>query len=129
MYVTGSVLVSAYDIKFHKVTQRKLRFADLLFIDSGGYEISEDLDLSDQRTKNVAATPRSKWLAKHHLSILKNLDFSKNVVLVSYDNPRRRESLEKQIARARTLFAKFPKATSEILLKAEPCRSNRQSEN
>jgi len=54
--ITESILISAYDIQYHQVPV-KVTFPSLVFLDSGGYEASQDQDLSDVRP--LARTPRN----------------------------------------------------------------------
>src|ERR1039458_1726311 len=44
--ITDEILVSAYDIHYNGIPKR-LKFPSLVFLDSGGYEASQDQDLSD----------------------------------------------------------------------------------
>ena len=46
--ITDQILVSAYDIHYHGVPPQ-VTFPSLVFLDSGGYEASQDQDLSDVR--------------------------------------------------------------------------------
>ena len=118
-YLSGEVLVSAYDIKYFKLTPQTMTFADLLFVDSGGYEISADLDLSDQRNATYVTAPKP-WLVADHRESVKLLPQDRPVVLVSYDNPNRRQSFEVQLKRAKKFFDDHPWAISEFLIKTEP---------
>ena len=120
-YISAEILLSAYDIIHHSINPSKMTFQSLTFIDSGGYEISDDTDFSEIR----GATKKQKteaWNPDLHRSALKSLDYDRPIVLVNYDNPDLRQNLETQIKRAQNLFREFPNAKSEILLKAEPHR-------
>src|SRR5262249_50509326 len=44
--IEGPMLISAYDLHYREIA-RSFDFANLLFLDSGGYEASKDADLSD----------------------------------------------------------------------------------
>jgi len=114
-YISAEILLSAYDIIHHSINPSKMTFQSLTFIDSGGYEISDDTDFSEIR----GATKKQKteaWNPDLHRSALKSLDYDRPIVLVNYDNPDLRQNLETQIKRAQNLFREFPNAKSEILL-------------
>ena len=112
--ITDEILISAYDL-FHGEIKKRITFASAVFIDSGGYEATLDMDLSDPGTK--AHRPR-KWTAEYHKRVLTRWKFDVPTILISYDSPRSRVPVVKQIDRARKLFHKFPEANSEILIKA-----------
>lgn len=119
-YWTGATLVSAYDMRYHNITQSALGFSELVFIDSGGYEKGLDNDLSTIADgKSVAKTKR--WSESQQVSLLdKNWDFSSiPTVLVQYDNPNAspKPGLKDQVERARRLAEKFPDSCIDILLK------------
>jgi len=122
-YLSGEVLISAYDIEHFKVRPHTMTFADLLFVDSGGYEISADLDLSDQRNATYVATPKL-WRVADHRKSIKRVPKDRPVVLVSYDSPKLRQSFEMQIRRAKRFFDGHPWAISDFLIKAEPHRKH-----
>jgi hypothetical protein len=110
--ITDEILVSAYDIHYNGVPKR-LKFPSLVFLDSGGYEASEDEDPSD--VKPVHRTPQP-WSSKMHAAIIARWDFSTPTVLVSYDHPKQRRPVQEQIKRAKRLFSHYPKAASVLLL-------------
>ena len=118
-YISEEVLVSAYDIFHSNVKQKKLSFSTLAFLDSGGYEASVDRDLSDTGKK---AHTVSAWTQALHKKVLENWEFEQPTVIVSYDNPNRRQKIANQIASASALFKIYPNCVSELLLKAEPHR-------
>ena len=119
-FIADPVLISAYDLHISrgKVKQASVAFAPLVFLDSGGYEASTKTDLSDTlKTKHDPL----RWTVTMHSEVLKMWNFSTPTVLISYDHPGRRETLEMQLAGAMRLFARYPAAVArEILLKPEP---------
>ena len=121
-YITESSLVSLYDIHYGNIN-KKNNFADLLFIDSGGYEASVDSDLSD--AKKFSGKPNS-WPHKVYLSALKKLRFPPETahVIVNYDNPRSRLTYRKQVNRALSDFSSLSgrEFISEIVFKPEKGR-------
>jgi len=118
-YITESSLVSLYDIHYGHV-YKKNNFADLLFIDSGGYEASIDTDLSD--AKRLSGKPNS-WPHRTYLSALKKLKFPPETihVVVNYDNARSRLAYKEQVNRALSDFDAISdkEFVSEILFKPE----------
>lgn len=114
--ITDELLVSAYDVYYKLIKEKQTRFCSTVFLDSGGYEASQDVDLSDQT--GIAAIPQP-WKNTFHQKVLDAWDFTHPTVVVSYDNPRAKITLEKQIKRATALFARYPNATAEFLIKAE----------
>lgn len=113
--ITEQILVSAYDIHYHGIP-RKLTFPSLVFLDSGGYEASQDQDLSDVRP--LARVPQN-WNMRMHAATIARWDFSTPTVLVSYDHPNLRRGTEVQIQKAKSLFRRYPEAAHEILFKPE----------
>ncbi len=125
-FVSGPILVSAYDIIRHGVTQSQTRFASHVFLDSGGYEAGADADLSE-----VDSYPSqgSKWTVGEYQQVLKKWDFRQPTALVTYDSPDRREQLEKQIARAKRQRSQFGSAACVFLIKPEPASRKRLNVN
>lgn len=113
--ITEPILVSAYDIHYHGVPT-KLTFPSLVFLDSGGYEASQDQDLSDVRP--LVRVPQ-RWTMKMHAATLTRWDFSTPTLLVSYDHPKLRRPINAQIGRAQDLFRRHPQSAHELLFKPE----------
>jgi hypothetical protein len=111
--VSDEILVSAYDIHYNRVPDR-LKFPSLVFLDSGGYEASDDQDLSDVKPTRRRLRP---WSAKMHSATVARWDFSTPTVLVSYDHPKQRKSVQKQVETAKRLFSRYPGAASAMLFK------------
>jgi len=116
--ITDEVLISAYDLLFHKLRSSKIKkFASAVFLDSGGYEGSKDLDLSD--TGEHEYVPRT-WTQKHlEKALAEKWDFDIPTVLVTYDSPHSKTEIKNQISRAKKQFAKWPRASSNILFKTK----------
>lgn len=117
-FITDEILISAYDLSYKEIPS-KIQFASLVFLDSGGYEASQDIELSDVR--GTKYKPRS-WNSTKHKATLKEWDFRIPTVIVSYDHPRVKTTIPKQIHRAKSLFNNFPNCASEILFKTETKR-------
>lgn len=113
--ITDAILVSAYDLYYGKI-RKKLTFPSLVFLDSGGYEASEDIDFSD--TGKRLHKP-AKWTIDRYNRVLTKWDYEPPTVIVSFDSPRAKTHIAKQISRAKRLFARFPKGNSVMLFKTE----------
>jgi len=117
--IFDQTLASAYDIHHKLVTKRSLNFSPTqpLFLDSGGYESSKDQDLSDL---NKQGQMRSmKWSKDRHQKFLDDWKFNRPTVVVSFDSPRSRMPLSRQVERANKLFERYPQAISNFLVKPE----------
>lgn len=111
--ISEEILVSAYDIHYNRVPHR-LKFPSLVFLDSGGYEASENQDLSEVKPVRRTLQP---WSTKLHSTTIERWDFSTPTVLISYDHPNQRKTVEKQIEAAKRLFSGYPEAASTLLFK------------
>jgi len=118
--IDSATLVSAYDLHYKRI-EPPFNFADLLFLDSGGYEASRDLDLSDygDRVHEPAA-----WTQEMHEAQLAAWQpGSIPSVIISYDHPKQRLSIKEQIARAKKMAPGRTDVMREILIKPEPGQS------
>jgi hypothetical protein len=114
-FIDASTLVSAYDIAYKKIIP-PFTFPSLIFLDSGGYEASKDSDLSElgereHLPKLWTQAMHEEQLAKWHSNI--------PTVFISYDHPKERLSVQKQIERARKMASSRTDVLREILLKPE----------
>jgi len=90
----------------HLSKPRDLSFRpDLLFLDSGGYEISKDQDLS---AVEIPRTVANSWSLQQLTEILDNWPNEIATVLVSYDHPAERKPFGDQVKSARDLFKGRP---------------------
>lgn len=113
--IDGPALVSAYDLWHEKITP-PFDFATLLFLDSGGYEASKDVELSDVGDRDHAPLP---WSREQHEAVLETWAPAVPSVLISYDHPSERLTVAEQIERARALAPGRTGIGREILLKPE----------
>ncbi|MHB1708978.1 MAG: hypothetical protein ACYCT2_05840 [Thermoplasmataceae archaeon] len=100
--VNGPILISAYD--YYYILQKKpkmLNFTDLIFLDSGGYECTKDRDDMGLATHN--AKPK-RWTRNMHKKVIGEWSPEIPTVVVSYDHPTVRNSIEKQMNDAASLF-------------------------
>ena len=100
-FITGPVLVSAYDLAKRKI-HPDLTFASVVFLDSGGYEAKKDDEAwAPYRHEQVE---RPSWTIPDYQSFVRSWKPEIPSVIVSYDSPLRHIKLENQIDRARREF-------------------------
>lgn len=116
MFLTETMLISAFDIYSEQLNIPKSSITELTFVDSGGYEISSFHDLS---AVNRQPLKTQDWSYENLLSVYSSWPEHIPAVFVSYDHPKFREPLHQQIERARETFHKFPKQLSNFLIKPE----------
>jgi len=116
-----SMLISAYDIHHRHIPPfSKLKCVpQITFIDSGGYETSDQHDVSAVFRHTVPAEP---WDTEKLEEIYKTIPDHVPAVLVSFDHGSTRLPMKSQIENARRLFKKYPKHLHNILLKPEKKR-------
>lgn len=126
-YPCRSVLVSAYDLHFQHFQAREfprtpaeshLRKACLVFLDSGGYELSPDFDLTELRT--FGYTPRDGYGEDEYERVVRRLARSKRpppLVIANFDHASIGQPLESQITAARTLFNTHPDFLGDFIIK------------
>src|SRR6185312_5184820 len=98
-YISDELLVSAYDIH-HKALNPPFDFASAIFLDSGGYEASKDVELSDTfEAEHIA----KDWTLEQHLDVIANWSSKPPTVFVSFDHPKHRLNTAGQVSRAKEL--------------------------
>jgi len=102
-FITETYLISAYDVGYSYLPEpRNLQFKpELLFLDSGGYEISKDQDIS---AAEVAQPGRKEWSLERLIKVQNNWPDEIATVLVNYDHPQERMPFGAQVKAARELF-------------------------
>ena len=118
-YLSETVLLSAYDLKYYLPPPNKLRqerfLPKLVFLDSGGYETIDDYDFSEAYKHPVIVKP---WSPDHHKKILDAWPKYFPAVIISYDNGNQnRRTIQKQIKNATKLFARYPDQLNNFLIK------------
>ncbi len=119
--ITGPMLVSAYDLYYKKIAP-PFDFASLIFLDSGGYEASRDLELPDLGEKSHVP---GAWPSESHKAVLETWKPLVPSVVTSYDHPNEPLLMEAQIKRARHMAPSRSDVLREILLKPETEDSKR----
>ncbi len=98
--ITESALVSAYDFSYNFLKSPP-SYPEYLILDSGGYECSKDMELSETRSNNYHETD---WSLDRLVAVLDSWNAPQPTFAVSYDHPKERIPLVDQFARARELF-------------------------
>ena len=115
-FITESFLVSAYDISHHGIRLPDGAPAEVLFLDSGGYEVSKD---HDQMEPLYRARLFNSWNLDDYKDVLRNTDTIMPTFATSFDHPNTRQPFSKQIDDAVSLFQEFPAMGREFLIKPE----------
>ena len=120
-YLVDTMLLSAYDISYRHLDPIESAITELVFIDSGGYEISDMQDLSAIYRQPVQ--PRD-WTEEKLRKVLDDWPEHVPAVFVSYDKPDLRRPLDEQIAAARRLAADYQHQLHTLLVKPESERQH-----
>jgi hypothetical protein len=117
-YITRTCLVSAYDVHYGYVPQpQDLSITvDLMFLDSGGYEVSEDRDLS--AVEKPVHRPE-QWDVAKLRAIWDRWPDGLPAVLVSYDHSNHRRPVVEQLREAKQAASAAPGHLHSFLLKPE----------
>ena len=117
-HITDSFLVSAYDIHHHKLEVPSGAAAEVLFLDSGGYEVLMELESGEPIYGHQAES--ECWTFNDYRMVAKQLDTMIPTFLTSFDLPHERKPLEDQIQQALNFFREVPQFGREILIKPGP---------
>ena len=117
-FITESYLVSAYDIHYGDLQGAPDLpcTPELIFLDSGGYEVSTDRDYSAVVDSLPAPQP---WDLEKWESVVNGWPEEIPLVVVSYDHHEERVSFSNQVANARQRFVRCNKHICALLLKPE----------
>ena len=113
--ITDQLLISAYDLH-HGHMAVPAEFAELTFLDSGGYEASIERDLADL---GYGEHVPKRWDKTMLDGVFSSWPKDRPTVVVSYDHPSLRRAVPDQVAVAVELFEGYPGFITEILLKPE----------
>jgi len=120
-FIKDSILISAYDI--HHGHFRKLQQffggKELVFIDSGGYELSGDWDSTEPNQGPYKLEPNKPepFDEEDYISVLKRLPKNLPIVITNCDWSNKGSGIEDQIIAAQKLFRQFPKFLHNFLAK------------
>lgn len=117
-FITRTCLVSAYDVHYGYVPQPQdlTITVDLMFLDSGGYEVSNDHDLSS--VEKPVHRPE-EWDATKLRGIWDCWPTGLPAVLVSYDHSNHRKPVTEQLRDAKQAALAKPNHLHSFLLKPE----------
>lgn len=126
-YLTNSVLVSAYDIHHSHFLAPKAKNNDiikvlkkprLVFLDSGGYELVEQFDSTENMI--YPYTPKDGFGYEQYEKVISEYMSKKgniHFIISNFDYSTKGNPLDKQISDARSLFRKFPDALNDFIMK------------
>lgn len=122
-FLTNAVLYSAYDLYYnHYPGPKDLgEITDITFIDSGGYEKSEDHDFSSVYRM---PWPSKEWDSSFLNMVINDLPDEHNIVIVNYDDIKNPRLLKDQIKSAKEFFAEFPQFLHDFLIRTETKTQN-----
>ena len=121
--LNDALLISAYDV-YYKVIPKPEDFPakpEIIFVDSGGYETSDDFDIDEVNKYNAKVLPWNRDKLKEINDLWSDEIYS--TIFVSYDCKKERIPLEKQIESAKINMARYPKQLHDFLIKPETSTS------
>jgi len=124
-FLDDAFLVSAYDLH-HRFLDRPQRFftkPELVFIDSGGYELSPYWD-STEPAHPSRADP-APFSIDDYRAVLHKLPTRPQYVVASYDWSQRGAEVASQITAAQQFFHEYPHCLSDFILKPPPMKTKR----
>ena len=117
-FITRTCLISAYDVyyKYLPAPEDLPITVDLMFVDSGGYEVSQDRDLS---AVDKPVHRPEEWDARKLTTILDRWPEGLPAVFVSYDHPNEKRPVANQIQTAKEFLSRYPRHLHSFLLKPQ----------
>jgi hypothetical protein len=115
-FIRDSILLSAYDLH-HRHFRRPENFyreKELVFLDSGGYELSPGFD---QTEPVYWGTPKKNFSEADYRAVLRSLPRDLPFVISNFDWGTRSKPLTQQIAAAQGLFQEFPCFLKNFIVK------------
>ena len=119
--ITDALLVSAYDVCFQRIKIPQTAFAEVLFLDSGGYEIARDFDIMDPLyfEPKPQCDREQGWSIENYRNILEEFNSITPAIVTAFDHPNLRLPISRQFTTAVEVFRDFPNLGREILIKPE----------
>ncbi|MGC1404498.1 MAG: hypothetical protein WA974_16395 [Thermodesulfobacteriota bacterium] len=126
-YHAPSVLISAYDIYFHHFdahdlhhshVETYLRNSDVVFLDSGGYELATDFDNTEPLI--YQHSPKEGFEEVQYRQVLKEISQLPEplpLIIANFDHAGKNKTLDEQIELARHIFEDFRCYMSDFLIK------------
>ena len=115
-FMTDVSLVSAFDIHNNYLNPEKIYGSDIVFIDSGGYEVKP---VNDPLEAYIDERSANNWTYDLYRKTLDKLEPLSDVVIISYDDAHK-IPLENQIRNAHALFEQYPEFSGNFLWKPDP---------
>lgn len=126
-FLDSQILVSAYDLHHGFIDESvDLNFPPLIFVDSGGYEASQERALQDPaRPMNTDYQPSGdEWTNEKYEAVIAAWANIPPTIFVNYDHPKKRVSLDIQIRDAICTGGAARQIEREFLIK--PTTDSRQ---
>lgn len=101
-FLTDSMLISAYDLHHGHIPRIEAPITEITVVDSGGYETSDQQDLSSSYFRPVSPLA---WSKPEYETVIGAWPDEVPAMLVSYDDGRERVSLPEQIENASELLS------------------------
>jgi len=113
-FLTDAMLLSAYDIHhgYHASPQELGEICEILFVDSGGYETSLFVDLSEAYATRHGL---KEWNEQLLEKVISKIPKEYNLAIVNHDGLERPD-LKTQTQAAAKFFDKFPDSMSDFLM-------------
>lgn len=115
-FLTDSMLISAFDVHHGYLQMPENALTEITIVDSGGYETSDQEDLSSNFTHYIS---RGEWDIQKYEAVLQSWPEQVPAVFVSYDSAEIRLPLAEQIENAQALFRPYRSHLSALLVKPE----------
>ncbi len=113
-YIIDSKLISAYDLYYENISSNELYDSEILFLDSGGYESKNFINMS-----NLLITEYKTfgWSKERYKNIIRDIKPISDIVIVNYDFED--NETERQIILAKRFFSKCKNFYKDFLIKPE----------
>ena len=115
-YIRDSILLSAYDLhhKHFRKPEKYFQGKEVIFLDSGGYELSPGFD----QTEPVHwGTPKKAFSERDYLAVLAKLPSDLPFSISNFDWGSRRRTIPEQVMSAQRLFRRFPAFLKDFIVK------------
>lgn len=122
-FILDSILISAYDLHhgLFRTPQRFYKGKELVFIDSGGYELSPEWDSTEPKqdpyTPLLEQNKNDLFSLRDYQNVLKKLSKKLPFAIANFDWQTRNKPVDEQIIEAQKLFNKNEGYLHNFLLK------------
>ena len=145
--ITGAILLSAYDIFYENFISAHsyLKGKEIVFIDSGAYELSPEYDSTEPKhdprlifpakqqdqqrflkklIKDLPATIHRPFSEEDYRVVLRKLKKDLPIVIPNFDADSMGKTIKEQVVAAQTLFKDFPNHTRNFIIKPTQKKSS-----